>query len=192
MKTILSKLKPDAATLTQTGFLMIVALILAAAINTINPLGINLFKKCDKNKLIKESIAKKQADLQQKEVPDQEHSVPEAFLQSKLEIDGGLAYEFHQDGILFVDARDSRMYKEHHIKGAVSLPIKNAPAQMDGFFTQHDPSTPLVVYCSGEGCSDSHHLAELLLSYGYEYIRIYTGGMPEWKERGYPTEGAGQ
>ncbi len=191
MKTILAKIKPDIATLTQTGFLLAVALILAAAINTVNPLGINLFKKCDKNKRIKESIVKKQAELQQ-EVPDQKRSISESFLQSKLEIDGGLAYEFHQSGILFVDAREHDMYRGRHIKGAVSLPINNASAQIDDFLTQYDPATPMVVYCSGQGCSDSHHLAELLLNYGYEYIRIYTGGMPDWKKRGYPTEGAGQ
>lgn len=191
MKTIIEKIKPDLATLTQTGFLLAVALLLAVAINTINPLGINPFKKCDKNKLIKESIESKRAELQ-KEVPDEKSSVSEAFLQSDLEIDGELAYEFHQDGVLFVDARDSRMYMERHIKGAVSLPINNAPDKMDAFSSQHDPSKPMVLYCSGEGCSDSHHLAELLLNYGYEYVRIYAGGMPDWGERGYPTEGTGQ
>jgi len=191
MKTIIEKIKPDSATLTQTGFLLVVSLILAAAINTINPLGINLFKKCDKNKLTKESIESKRSELQKK-VPDQKSSASEAFLQSDLEIDGELVYEFHKDGVLFVDARDSLMYMESHIKGAVSLPINNAQDKMDDFFSQHDPSNPIVVYCSGEGCSDSHHLAEFLLNFGYEYIRIYIGGMPDWEEHGYPTEGAGQ
>ena len=191
MKTIIEKIKPDSATLTQTGFLLAVALLLATAVNILNPLGVNLFKECDKNKLIKESLENKLAQ-QQKKVPDQKRSVSESFLQSKLEIDGELAYEFHQDGILFVDARDSRMYREGHIKGAVSLPINNAPSKMDDFLKQHDPAKPMVAYCSGEACTDSHHIAELLLNYGYEYVRIYTGGMPDWKKRGYPTEGAGQ
>ena len=191
MKTIIEKIKPDSTTLTQTGFLLVVALILAAAINTINPLGINLFKKCDKNKRIKESIESKRSE-RQKKVSDQKSSVSESFRQSDLEIDGELAYGFHQDGILFVDARDSLMYKKRHIKGAVSLPVNKAPDQMDDFFSKHGPSQPMVVYCSGEGCSDSHHVAEYLLNYGYEYIRIYIGGMPDWEKHGYPTEGAGQ
>jgi len=191
MKTIIKKIKPDSATLSQTGFLLVVALLLAAVINTLNPLGINLLNKCDKNKLIKETIEHNRAE-RQKKVPDQKSAVSKSFLQSNLEIDGELAYKFHKDGVLFVDARDSLMYMERHIKGAVSFPVNDAPAQMDDFFSQHDPSNPMVVYCSGEGCSDSHHLAEFLLNYGYEYVRIYIGGMPDWEEHGYPTEGAGQ
>ena len=48
--------------------------------------------------------------------------------------------------------------------------------------------TIFVIYCSGEGCSLSEDLAFYMYDQlGYEKILIYEGGLPEWKEKGYPV-----
>jgi rhodanese-related sulfurtransferase len=49
------------------------------------------------------------------------------------------------------------------------------------------PDDPIVLYCSGGDCRDSHLLAEKLLAQGYFHLLIYRDGYPDWVAQGYPT-----
>jgi len=95
---------------------------------------------------------------------------------------------YDSDASLFVDARSRDVFDDGHIKKAVSLPYGRFSEEIEGFKGQHPFSTPIVTYCSGPHCRDSHKLAELLLMEGYPDIRIFVGGYPAWKDRGYPHE----
>ena len=59
---------------------------------------------------------------------------------------------------------------------------------IDGFIQTYDPETPIIAYCSGPACDDSHVLAEFLMDFGYENIQVFVGGMPAWQSEGYPIE----
>ena len=54
-----------------------------------------------------------------------------------------------------------------------------------------DQSAPIVVYCSGGDCEDSHMLSEKLYIVGFDNVLVYKDGYPDWVKRGLPvTKGA--
>jgi rhodanese-related sulfurtransferase len=108
-----------------------------------------------------------------------------------VEIGGDEAAELHREGAPFLDARRTSVYAEGHIGGARSLPIWESTVD-DGIKRLFDEGTdvnaPLVVYCSGGDCEDSHMLAQKLHGYGFNNALVYTGGFPDWEKRGLPVE----
>lgn len=106
------------------------------------------------------------------------------------EIDGAAAKALFDAGARFLDARRTSAYEEGHVRGARSLSIWEDALEMrlqtfDA--TTKDPNDPLVLYCSGGSCRDSHDLAQRLWGMGYRNLRIFTGGWPEWHEKGWPS-----
>jgi rhodanese-related sulfurtransferase len=93
---------------------------------------------------------------------------------------------------VFVDARESSVYSQGHIKGATSLPLGTLDSALQGFTGKVPYKTDLVIYCNGYGCHDSKDLGNKLLQKGYRQILIFEGGYPEWKDAGFPIEGANQ
>jgi rhodanese-related sulfurtransferase len=99
---------------------------------------------------------------------------------------------FDNKEAVFIDAREASVFSLGHIKGATSLPLATSDASLPGFMEKVPYETNLVIYCNGYGCHDSKNLGEKLLQKGYRQILIFEGGYPEWKDAGYPIEGARQ
>jgi len=51
-----------------------------------------------------------------------------------------------------------------------------------------DKDRPIVLYCESEGCYRSCRAADAAIRYGYKEVYILAGGMPAWKQAGYPLE----
>jgi 3-mercaptopyruvate sulfurtransferase SseA len=97
----------------------------------------------------------------------------------------------HREGIPFLDARRSAVYAEGHIAGARSFPIweSTVDEQIKRLFEEgYDVNAPLVVYCSGGDCEDSHMLAERLHRFGFNDALVYADGFPDWEKRRLPIE----
>lgn len=95
----------------------------------------------------------------------------------------------HRLGATFIDARRSQVYEQGHIAGALSMPVWESDIDeriADFYGAGYDPEAPLVIYCSGGECEDSHMLAQKLWGIGYNNIRIYPAGWPEWSGKGLP------
>lgn len=87
----------------------------------------------------------------------------------------------------FLDARRSSVYREGHIAGARAFAVWEADVdeKVKGFYGEgHDPSTPIVVYCSGGECEDSHMLGQKLFFAGFNNVLVYKDGFPDWERRG--------
>lgn len=95
---------------------------------------------------------------------------------------------FDEGKAIFIDARAQDIYDEGHIEGAESLPLEQFESRIAEFISRHPLSTPLITYCSGRTCRDSHELARLLLTVGYQDVRIFIDGYPAWQQKGYPSE----
>lgn len=148
------------------------SVVLALTVNFISPRGIALIGQWDTAKGV---IT---ADPQMAE---------ERKLQ---EIDSvAWAKEIYDKGhVLFVDARSQNNYEQGHIPGAVSLPLGQFDEMIESFLGKHALDQPMVTYCSGRTCEDSHHLARLLLEAGFTDVRVFIDGFPGWEAEGYPVE----
>jgi len=108
------------------------------------------------------------------------------------EISGADAWKAHQGRVRFLDARRSGDYAEGHIPGAWCVPIweSDIEARITIFEATAQPATrdPLVIYCSGGDCEDSHMLASRLLKLGYRNLLIYRAGYPDWLSQGRSTK----
>jgi rhodanese-related sulfurtransferase len=98
------------------------------------------------------------------------------------------AYEL--EVIIFVDARNRRLYQEGHVPAAY---------RFDHFYPQDTLAEVLpaalaaqwvIVYCTGGDCEDSEFAALFLRDAGVpaDRLRVYIGGLEEWREAGLPIE----
>jgi rhodanese-related sulfurtransferase len=97
---------------------------------------------------------------------------------------------FQKEGILFVDSRLEEDFDSGHIPNSLNLPYEE--------FENHFPLVKnkllsyqqLVIYCDGSECETSLLLARTLQDEGYGNIKVFFGGIVEWKEAGLPIEGS--
>lgn len=96
----------------------------------------------------------------------------------------------HARGALVIDARRTSVYQAGHIAGAVSIPVWEADVneRINNLLNEgRDPKQPLVIYCAGGECEDSHLLSEKLYGVGFSNILIYKDGWPDWQKRKGPS-----
>ncbi len=90
----------------------------------------------------------------------------------------------------FLDARRTAVYRQGHIAGARPFSVweSDVDDKVKAFFAEgHEPSAPIVVYCSGGECEDSHTLAQKLYLVGFDAVFVYKDGFPDWQRRGLPV-----
>ena len=108
------------------------------------------------------------------------------------EIRGQEAWEAFQSGAPFLDARRSSEFAEGHVAGAWCVPVweSDVDDRLISFKAARRPGSedPIVIYCSGGDCRDSHLLAAKLLNDGYFNLLIYRDGFPDWVAQGHPVE----
>jgi rhodanese-related sulfurtransferase len=96
----------------------------------------------------------------------------------------------HGKNVLFLDARRTSVYEQGHIAGA--RPYSVWESDIDDkvrklFDERSDPSAqalPIVIYCSGGDCEDSHMLAQKLWGIQFNNLYVYKDGFPDWQQHG--------
>ena len=110
---------------------------------------------------------------------------------ASLDVTGEEVMELHaRKTVPFLDARRTSVYRDGHIAGARPFSVWEADVdeKVKAFFAEGtDQSAPIVVYCSGGTCEDSHMLAEKLYMVGFDNVLIYKDGYPDWVKRGLPV-----
>ena len=90
-------------------------------------------------------------------------------------------------GVLVLDARRSKDFEAGHIAGAKSFPVweSDIDARVTALVGEgRDGALPVVLYCSGGDCEDSHMLAQKLFGGGFNNLLVYRDGWPDWQKRG--------
>lgn len=93
-------------------------------------------------------------------------------------------------GALFLDARRTSVFQEGHIAGARPISVWEADVDekvMALVNEGRDLQQPVVIYCSGGDCEDSHMLAQKLFGAGFNNLLVYKDGWPDWQKRGGPS-----
>ena len=109
---------------------------------------------------------------------------------ASVEIGTDDAEQLFREKRLFLDARRTTVYADGHIPGARSFPIweSDIADRVKAFYEEGlDQNAPIVIYCSGGDCEDSHMLAEKLYMVGFNNLLVYKDGFPGWQKRGLPT-----
>jgi len=92
----------------------------------------------------------------------------------------------HAAGALFLDARRTSVYEQGHIAGARPFSVweSDIDEKVNKLFAERgdekQQAQPIVVYCSGGDCEDSHMLAQKLWGIQFNNVYVYKDGYPDW------------
>lgn len=86
---------------------------------------------------------------------------------------------------MVLDVRPRELYEEGHLPSALSFPLIEFDTVVSRLLEMTDQHSPILVYCSGFDCMDSHHFATNLKNMGFTDIKVYPGGFRQWQEVGY-------
>ncbi len=123
-----------------------------------------------------------QQDTESNDDHDHDHGVEEILAKE--------AYKDYQDGgVWFIDVRRTKAFKEGHVEGAIHISLHEAlyDQQFSEFLEEHGQEEPLIIYCNGGSCEDSHTVANKFQAAGFENVRVMKDGYPGWLENEYPT-----
>lgn len=104
-----------------------------------------------------------------------------------VEVSGDDVAWLHAQGALFLDARRSSIFEQGHIAGARSFSVweSDIDDKVAALLSEvSDQQMPIVVYCSGGACEDSHMLSQKLWGVFFENVLVYKDGFPDWQQRG--------
>ncbi|HEV8657005.1 MAG TPA: rhodanese-like domain-containing protein [Thermoanaerobaculia bacterium] len=109
-----------------------------------------------------------------------------------VEISGADAKVLHSNGALVLDARRTSVYEQGHIAGARPFSVweSDIDEKVNKLYEErNDPREqlkPILIYCSGGDCEDSHMLAQKLWGVQFNNVYVYKDGFPDWQKRGGP------
>ena len=90
------------------------------------------------------------------------------------------AKQWHEKGVLFVDARQKRDFEAGHVKGAINIPVDANDTLRRNAVRDVSPGDPMVVYCQSVNCSFADIVAGKLRLDGFFNAAILPGGWMEW------------
>src|SRR3990167_2463049 len=83
-----------------------------------------------------------------------------------------------------VNVLEPKSYHLGFIRGSKRIPL----SELEQRANELDKNREVIVYCASYDCPASRNAAAKLQEMGYT-VRAYAGGIKEWKEYGFPTEG---
>lgn len=152
--------------------ILLVSLVLALGVNALSPVGIPLKGQWDP-----------QAGVVMAD--------PEKFRQTRArELHNPLKLRrmIQEGNLVLLDVRQEFLYGQGHLPGALSFPLHEFDKNRKELGQVMSGQQPVVVYCSGVTCQDSHKFAQKLVAMGAKGVMVYGGGFEEWSEMGFEIE----
>ncbi|HRP02700.1 MAG TPA: rhodanese-like domain-containing protein [Candidatus Kapabacteria bacterium] len=84
------------------------------------------------------------------------------------------------NSFIIIDARNPDNFARDKIGDAINIFPYGEEGEMMNQIMNLPSDKKIVVYCDGGACDASHKLAEIIVSFGYDKVFIYTGGWEEW------------
>lgn len=86
----------------------------------------------------------------------------------------------NNESFVIIDARSPESFATERIGNAINIfPYGDEGEMMNKIMSlPHDKK--IVVYCDGGACDASHKIAEIIISFGYDRVFLYSGGWEEW------------
>lgn len=86
--------------------------------------------------------------------------------------------------ILLVDTVGTFDGNKYKIKGAKTIPFPDVPDRRDELLGYEE----VIIYCKDKRCVASKKTAAILKMLKIPNVKIYEGGIDEWREAGLPVE----
>ncbi len=101
--------------------------------------------------------------------------------------------EYSNHVVTFIDARDPVEFECGTIPGSINIPFDYLPENdvdiyIDSALGGLPKDRPYIIFCSGEECELSLHLARNMQQLGYTRTSIFFGGSREWETFGLEME----
>ena len=120
------------------------------------------------------------------------------FLPGATVVSAEKVVDLMKSGAIMVDVRTEAEYKARHIARAQFLPYAEQSKKEVGYDRSQDKfglgavvtdkNVPLIFACNGEECWKSYKAATWALAEGHKTVYWFRGGLPEWRNRRFPTE----
>ena len=91
----------------------------------------------------------------------------------------------HNNDLLVINVLPEHYYHDCHITGSINAPLTTLIKQAK----QWDPCQKIVLYCALKECDAGQKGCILLKCMGFINVIDYKGGIKEWYQLGYPTQG---
>ena len=91
------------------------------------------------------------------------------------------------DGILFIDVRNPRLFARRHIPGALHLDFKTR-FTLAALEEVADRNQPIVIYSSGVRCARAYRASVLAVDWGFRRVHYFRGGIVDWRDVQFPLE----
>lgn len=88
-----------------------------------------------------------------------------------------------REDVTIIDSRPARKYSAGHVPTAVLMPDSKFEEMAAGVLPE-DKNQLLIFYCGGYHCKLSHKSAFKAEAMGYDNIKVYAAGSPDWKAKG--------
>jgi len=102
-------------------------------------------------------------------------------------IDASEAKKLFDQGVLFIDVRKDKDWQAGRIPGAEHLELKKIFSK-ETLSELVEQDQMVVLYCNGEKCMRSSKASAKAVSWGFEKVFYFRGGLPAWKVAKYPVE----
>lgn len=91
------------------------------------------------------------------------------------------------EGALFIDPRRDSDWAEGRIPDAIHLELNTVFSEQT-LAAEAKKSDAIIFYCNGAKCGRSAKCAAKAVSWGYQNVYYFRGGLPAWKSASYPVE----
>lgn len=96
-----------------------------------------------------------------------------------------------RNGVLIINVLNKNTYKDCAIQGSLHVPVQHLPyyAKKKVRKGKWSFDQEIVIYCASADCPLSRYAYKLLKNLGFTNVKLFRGGMREWKQKGYPCKG---
>lgn len=95
-----------------------------------------------------------------------------------------LKHDMENNGVFLLDVRDRDSFNGEHIVGATNIPMSEFPQN----YKNLPKDKTIVTYCWNITCALAPKAALELAEKGFA-VQELSGGIEEWKKKGFPVEG---
>jgi rhodanese-related sulfurtransferase len=149
--------------------LLMLAIVLGFAFNTLSPNGIAIIGQWEKSRGVVSAGSKSSTIEHTIEITDPAKA---------------LAIAENPEWVV-LDVREADFFEFGHIPGAASFPLSQFDQNLSRFLRTYNKDQNIMIYCSSAECTMSHEFAHRLQQLNYLNVKVFSGGFQLWQEMGY-------